>query len=67
MVTTILGMIAGGYSLQRVLDTYPELKREDVTAALDYVAQVIDEEKVLPHLEPFSVLRDQNNPPARAT
>ena len=48
MVTNILGMIAGGYSVQQILNAYPELTHEDVTAALDYVAQVIDEEKVIP-------------------
>ena len=48
MVTNILGMIAGGYSVQQILDAYPELQQEDVIAALHYVAQVIDEEKVIP-------------------
>lgn len=48
MVTTILGMIAGGYSVERVLAAYPELTQEDVAAALDYASHVIDEEKVIP-------------------
>jgi uncharacterized protein (DUF433 family) len=48
MVTTILGMIAGGYAVERVLAAYPELTREDVAAALDYASHVIDEEKVIP-------------------
>jgi uncharacterized protein (DUF433 family) len=48
MVKNILGMIAGGYSIERVLSAYPELTREDVAAALDYAGQVIDEEKVIP-------------------
>ncbi len=47
MVKNILGMIAGGYSIERVLEAYPELTREDVTEALDYATQVIDEEKVI--------------------
>jgi len=46
MVKNILGMIAGGYSIEKVLAAYPELTREDVIAALDYASQVIDEEKV---------------------
>ncbi len=47
MVKNILGMIAGGYSIERVLEAYPELTRDDVTEALDYATQVIDEEKVI--------------------
>ena len=48
MVKNILGMIAGGYSMERILEAYPELTQEDVAAALDYTSQVIDEEKVIP-------------------
>jgi len=49
MVKNILGMIAGGYELDKVLETYPELTREMVEAALQYAMMVIDEEKVLAH------------------
>ena len=48
MVTNILGMVAGGYTMARIIDTYPELTNDDVTAALEYASQVIDEEKVIP-------------------
>ncbi len=48
MVKNILGMIAGGYSIEKVLEAYPELTRQDVAAALDYASHVIDEEKVIP-------------------
>jgi uncharacterized protein (DUF433 family) len=47
MVKNILGMIAGGYTIERILEAYSELTREDVIGALDYVSQVIDEEKVM--------------------
>lgn len=47
MVKNILGMIAGGYSIERVLEAYPELTRDDVTEAVDYATQVIEEEKVI--------------------
>ncbi|MBI2895533.1 MAG: DUF433 domain-containing protein [Deltaproteobacteria bacterium] len=47
MVKNILGMFAGGYSIERILSAYPELSREDVVAALDYATRVIDEEKVI--------------------
>jgi uncharacterized protein (DUF433 family) len=47
MVKNILGMFAGGYTLARVLEVYPELTEEMVEAALGYAAQVIDEEQVV--------------------
>lgn len=47
MVKNILGMVAGGYTLDKILKSYPELTAEDVSAALDYASQVIDEEKVI--------------------
>ena len=34
MVRNILGMIAGGYTIDKILQTYPELTHEDVAAAL---------------------------------
>ena len=49
MVRNILGMMAGGYTLERILDAYTELSREMVQAALEYAMKVIDEEKVLAH------------------
>ena len=47
MVKNILGMFAGGYTLERVLESYPELTREMVEAALEYAAQIIDEEQIV--------------------
>jgi uncharacterized protein (DUF433 family) len=48
MVKNILGMVAGGYTMDRIIEAYPELTNNDVTAALQYASQVIDEEKVIP-------------------
>ena len=47
LVKNILGMIAGGYDMTQVLKEYPELSREDVSAALEYATQVLDDEKVI--------------------
>ncbi len=47
MVRNILGMVAGGYTIDKILQAYPELTHEDVAAALHYASQVIDEEKVI--------------------
>ena len=49
MVRNILGMVAGGYSIDKVIESYPELTREDVSAALEYAARVVDEDQVLVH------------------
>jgi len=49
MVKNILGMIAGGYTMDRILDSYPELTREMVQAVLEYAAEVINEEQVIGH------------------
>jgi len=48
LVRNILGMMAGGYTVERILEAYPELTREDVEAALAYASRVVDEEKVIP-------------------
>jgi uncharacterized protein (DUF433 family) len=48
MVKNILGLMAGGYAVEQILETYPELSQEDVAAALDYASQIIDEDKVIP-------------------
>lgn len=47
MAKNILGMLAGGYSGERIIRAYPELALEDVSAALEYASQVIDEDKVI--------------------
>jgi len=47
MVRNILGMMAGGYTVEKILSAYPELTQEMVLAALEYAARVIDEEQVV--------------------
>jgi uncharacterized protein (DUF433 family) len=47
MVRNILGMVAGGYTVDRILAAYPDLTCDDVNAALEYAAQVVDEEQVI--------------------
>jgi uncharacterized protein (DUF433 family) len=48
MVRNILGMVAGGYDREGILQEYPELEPEDVSAALDYASEVVDEDRVVP-------------------
>jgi len=47
MVANILGMFAGGYSINKVLKAYPELSRPDVICAVKYASWVVDREKVV--------------------
>ena len=47
MVKNILGMVAGGYAIDQIIEAYPELTQEMVQAALQYAATVIDEEQVI--------------------
>ncbi|HWZ32222.1 MAG TPA: DUF433 domain-containing protein [Bryobacteraceae bacterium] len=47
MVRNILGMVAGGYTVEHILAAYPDLSADDVRAALEYAARVIDEEQVI--------------------
>ena len=49
MVKNVLGMVAGGYTVDRIIQEYPELTREGISAALKYAGDVIDEEKIIGH------------------
>ena len=39
-------MVAGGYNKDQILKSYPSLTSDDVVAALEYAAKVVDEDKV---------------------
>jgi uncharacterized protein (DUF433 family) len=47
MVKNIIGMVAGGYTVNRILKAYPELNAEKVQAALEYAAEIVNEEQVV--------------------
>ena len=47
MVRNILGMIAGGYTAEKIIENYPELTLDDIAAALAYAARVVDEDQVV--------------------
>ena len=49
MVKNILGMVAGGYDTGRILEAYPQISNEDVSEALAYAAQVVEEDQVFAH------------------
>lgn len=47
MVMNILSLLAGGYTIRQILEYYPELKEEDVKAAIEYAIAAIGEEEVV--------------------
>ena len=49
MVKNILGMIAGGYTIEKIVEAYPELTMDNIRGVLQYAADVIDEEQVFAH------------------
>lgn len=46
-VSTVLGQLAGGSSIDELLAAYPYLEREDVVAALEFAAAMVNEHEVL--------------------
>jgi uncharacterized protein (DUF433 family) len=42
MVTNVLGMLAGGYTIERIVEAYPELNREDVVAAIEFASRQLE-------------------------
>jgi len=47
MVKNILGMVAGGYTIEDIMKAYPELSRDSIQSALEYAAMVVDEQQVV--------------------
>jgi uncharacterized protein (DUF433 family) len=43
-VSVILKMLAGGKSVQDVLEAYPELEEEDVRQAMKYAAWIVSDQ-----------------------
>jgi len=53
-VRVVLGGLASGMTYEEVMDEY-NLNREDIMAALEYAAAIIDAEDVLPLAVPYAV------------
>jgi len=47
-VEFILELLANGWTIENILKNYPQLKKEDVIAALKYATEILKEEKVYP-------------------
>ncbi len=50
-VDAIIRRLAEGMSIKEILEEYPNLKEEDIKAALEYAAKVVAGEEVLPVVE----------------
>ena len=50
-VDTIVRLMAQGMTQKEILDDYPHLKKEDIKAALEYVADIVEGEDVFPLTE----------------
>jgi len=47
-VEFILDLLANGWTHETILENYPQLKKEDLIAALRYAAETLKAEKVYP-------------------
>jgi uncharacterized protein (DUF433 family) len=47
-VEHILDLLANGWTTETILENYPQLKKQDITAVLRYATQMMKEEKVYP-------------------
>jgi hypothetical protein len=45
-----LDLLANNWTIDAILDEYPQLEREDIIAASKYAAEMVKEEKVYPLL-----------------
>ncbi|MBI5741861.1 MAG: DUF433 domain-containing protein [Nitrospirae bacterium] len=45
-VEQILKALAGGVTVDALLDDYPELEKEDIQAVLTYASELVNEERV---------------------
>jgi uncharacterized protein (DUF433 family) len=45
-VSTVLGQLAAGATVDELVEDYPYLEREDVLAALEYAAAIVNEREL---------------------
>lgn len=50
-VYTIVRLLAQGVTQEEILEDYPNIKKEDIKASLEYVADVVEGEDVFPLIE----------------
>jgi uncharacterized protein (DUF433 family) len=47
-VEFILDLLANDWTIESILNNYPQLRKEDITAVLKYATEILKEEKVYP-------------------
>lgn len=47
-VELILDFLANGWTAETIMENYPQLKKEDITAVLKYATEILKEERVYP-------------------
>ena len=47
-VAHIVELVAQGWDTETILKNYPQLKKQDIDAALKYAAEILKQEKVYP-------------------
>ena len=45
-VATIITMIAQGMTTEKILENYPDLKKDDITEALNFAAETVREKEL---------------------
>ena len=45
-VEHIIGLLAEGWTPEKIMDNYPQLKKPEIEAALKYAAETLKQEKV---------------------
>ncbi len=50
-VDAIIKRLAEGMSIKEILEEYPNLREEDIKAALQYAAKVLSGEEIIPMVE----------------
>lgn len=53
-VATILNLIKNGYTVNKIIKTYPVLKKQDIKASLEFVQERIEREEIIPNNIKFS-------------
>jgi uncharacterized protein (DUF433 family) len=45
-VSTVVGMVADGMTVEEILKAFPDLEREDIPEALQYAAEAVREREI---------------------
>lgn len=56
-VDLILRQLAQGLSIENILENYPHLKKEDIYAAIEYAADLTEEENIYPLLPSYEKIK----------